>query len=239
MKLSVTDFNIIFNEELFNEYNLSKEDFWFDIKFLVNNDYSFDITNLTTEEIYNFIIKINDILEDKDTKIYLDDCNEIYIEITKEYIKFYSEFEKSNGVIKISSSFENNEIVRNEFSKFSTKIKDIISSWETEDVDDYQIIADEISENLKSLFQHDVIKNELNNIKTFMNKYPEIKENPENLPQDIVEEFKILIQTYNQKIMTMPDFISNIRKIDTIEDKESKKKILEIVMQNIKNSIIL
>jgi hypothetical protein len=239
MNSNVTDFKIVFNEELFNEYNLSKEDFWFDIKFLVNNVFSFDITNLTTEEIYNFIIKLEDILEDKDTKIYLDEYNEIYLESTKEYIKFYSEFEKSNGIIKISSSFENNQIVRNEFSKFSAKIKDIVSSWHSEDINDFQIIADEMSENLKCLFHHDNIKDELDNIKSFANKYPEIKKNPENLAENIVEEFKLLVQTYNQKLMTMPEFISTIRKIDSIEDKENKKKILEIVMKNIKNSIVL
>jgi hypothetical protein len=66
MNLSVTDFKIIFNEEIFTEYNLSKEDFWFDIKFLVNNVYSFDITNLTIEEIYNFIIILKHKIQDNE-----------------------------------------------------------------------------------------------------------------------------------------------------------------------------
>jgi hypothetical protein len=240
MNLSVTDFKIIFNEEIFTEYNLTKEDFWFDIKFLVNNVYSFDITNLTTEEIYNFIIKIEDILENKDTKIYLDDYDEIYIETTKESIKFYSRFEKSNGIVKIFSSFENNEIVKDEFRRFSTSIKNIVSTWNlNENIDICETLANEISEEFNSIFKHESVKNELDSIKTFVLKHPEIKEDKfENISEEDIKEFKLLLQTYNEKLLSTPDFIKCVKKIDAINDKEDKKKILEIVMSKIKNSII-
>lgn len=245
MNLSVTDFKIIFNQEIFTEYNLSKEDFWFDIKFLVNNVYSFDITNLTTEEIYNFIIKVEDILENKDTKIYLDDCSEIYIETTKESIKFYTQFEKSNGIVKIFSTFENNEIVKNEFRSFSTSIKNIVSTWNlNENIDACETIANEISEEFNSMLKHESVKNELENIKTFVSKHPEIKKDnlenisDENISDENIKEFKSMVQTYNQKLLSMPDFINCIKKIDMIDDKEDKKKILEIVMSKIKNSIV-
>lgn len=239
MNLSVTDFKIIFNQEIFTEYNLSKEDFWIDIKFLVNNVYSFDITNLTTEEIYNFIIKVEDILENKDTKIYLDDCSEIYIETTKESIKFYTQFEKSNGIVKIFSSFENNEFVKDEFRRFSTSIKNIVSTWNlNENIDACETIANEISEEFNSMLKHESVKNELENIKTFVLKHPEIKDNLENISDENIKEFKSMVQTYNQKLLSMPDFINCIKKIDIIDDKEDKKKILEIVMSKIKNSIM-
>lgn len=240
MNLSVTDFKIIFNEEIFTEYNLTKEDFWFDIKFLVNNVYSFDITNLTTEEIYNFIIKIEDILENKDTKIYLDDYDEIYIETTKESIKFYSQFEKSNGIVKIFSSFENNEIVKDEFRRFSSNIKNIVSTWNsTENIDICETLANEISEEFNSILKHESVKNELESIKTFVLKHPEIKkDNLENISDENIKEFKLLTETYNQKLLSMPNFINCIKKIDEINDKEDKKKILEIVMSKIKNSIM-
>lgn len=240
MNLSVTDFKIIFNQEIFTEYNLTKEDFWFDIKFLVNNVYSFDITNLTTEEIYNFIIKVEDILENKDTKIYLDDCAEIYIETTKESIKFYSEFEKSNGIIKIFSSFENNEIVKDEFRRLSENIKNIISKWNSnENIETCETIAEEISEEFNYIFKHESIKNEIQNIKTFVSKYPEIKkDNLENISDENIKEFKSMLQIYNEKLLSMPEFINCVKKIDMIDDKEDKKKILEIVINKIKNPVI-
>ncbi len=132
------------------------------------------------------------------------------------------------------------EKLKDEFSSFSIRIKNIISTWNlNENTETWETIADEISEEFNSIFKHESIKNELENIKTFVSKHPEIKkDNLENISDENIEEFKSMVQSYNQKLLSLPDFINCVKKIETIGDKEDKKKILEIVMSKIKNSIM-
>ena len=248
MKLNVTDFEIIFNEELFTETNLSKEDVWFDIKIILNKSSSFEVINLSSEELFNFLCKIDDILEDKDALIYFDDCEDIYLESTKDCLKFQSKFETTNGLVIISTLFENNEIVKDGFNKFVSKIKNTISTWETvvggKDVvrgealseDELNIIVNNISSELEKILSGENIKKDIDNIKDFVDKNPGLMKNNEiKVSDEISSELKILLQNYNIKMFSNPDFINIIKNIERINNKEDKQKILNNVVSQVKN----
>ena len=62
-----------------------------------------------------------------------------------------------------------------------------------------------------------------------------MKNNEIKVSDEISSEFKILLQNYNIKMFSNPDFINIIKNIERINNKEDTQKILNNVVSQVKN----
>ena len=240
----VKKFELTFNEEFLNPEVIWIEDATIDIKFVINNENTFEVTNINYDEKENLVKSLQSILDDEETKIHFDEFSSVFIESNKEIFKIFIKIDKGDGYITNIIKFENNAIIKKGIKNFIEKFNKIELLPASKFDFQTKMLKDEMS-NFFTKFKTNVIENEevLQKLINVQSKYSiDVNIPLNNITSDLYNDFTYLIVQITsadnkEKILKLVEEFDN-KYNDTLDKKKQfDKEIEEKVRESLRNDI--